>query len=99
MPKNTSKRPPAPENDIKQRQAEIKEVERLAVAAVGYDNRDQSVAILELLTRLIPHDKSGYALKARLAVIRASDELADEAGDLLVEAARKAREQEARNGN
>lgn len=98
-PQNTARRKPAqtlpkpPKGLLQPGQEAVKEIRRLAVEAVGsnFDNRDQSMAILELLTHLIPHDKSGWALTARMAVMRASDELADEAADLLIAAEQERR--------
>ena len=82
--------PTPPKGLLQPGQAAVKEIRRLAVAAVGHDDRDQSMALLELLTHLVPHDNSGWAMTARMAVMRASDELADEAAELLVAAERRA---------
>jgi hypothetical protein len=70
--------------------AALDEVERLAKEAVGNDNRKGSFALLRLFTLIIRSEPLvGLALasRARMAVIRASDELIDEAGDLLMKEA------------
>jgi hypothetical protein len=63
----------------------VAEIERLAKASLGQgDDFDQHMALLELLTHLLPHDGSGWTMYARNAVIRDSTLLLDEVADVLV---------------
>lgn len=72
------------------------EIERLARASVGGDDREQSLALLELLTHLSLADgitATTWAATARKAVMAASAEILYEAADLVV-----ANEQRKRGG-
>jgi hypothetical protein len=75
--------------------ASVAEIERLSKASLGQgDDFDQHMALLELLTHLLPHDGSGWTMYARNAVVRDSTFLLDEAADVLI-----AREQHKRRAS
>ncbi|HEY2964416.1 MAG TPA: hypothetical protein VGJ37_18500 [Pyrinomonadaceae bacterium] len=88
MPKSKPKADDLPSQFARGLEA-ITETQRLAKAAVGYDNRDQSLALLKLLMHL--DQQPNLTMYARNAVITSSAELLDEAAGLLVSAAARCR--------